>query len=374
MYEIALVDLKRQNKAIEKEINKTMADVIQSANFILGHNTEKFEKDFAQFCNVKHCISLSSGTAALELALKALDLKHGDEVITVPHTFIANVEAIISAAAKPVFCEIDERTFNIDVERLKALITKKTKAIMPIDLYGHPCDFDPIMELAAKHNLTVIEDACQAHGAKYKGKMVGGIAHLTAFSFYPGKNLGAFGDAGALTTNNTELAKNMKAISNHGRLQNDKYKHELVGNNYRMDELQAAILNVKLKHLEDWVDRRRDVASKYNKYINANEVIHPEQASYAQHAYHLYVIRTKKRNQLKEFLKSKGISTGVHYPLPLHLQPALRFLGYKKGYFKVSEECANTVLSLPMHPDLKEDEIEFVSTAINKFFKHEPNH
>ena len=368
MNSIALVDLKKQGKNLEKEIKQALNATVQSANFILGPEIEKFEKDFAQFCGAKYCISLSNGTDALELSLKASGIKPKDEVITVPHTFIANAEAIIGMGAKPVFCDIDEQTFTIDADRLKNLVTKKTKAIMPVDLYGHPCDLEPVMELAAKHNLVVIEDACQAHGAKYKGKKIGSIAHATAFSFYPGKTLGAFGDAGALTTNDVELTRNIKAIRNHGRLQDEKYKHELIGGNYRMDEMQAAILNVKLKHMESWINARRKVASKYRKLINAPDVKHPDEAGYARHVYHLYVIRAKKREQLREFLKSKGISTGVHYPIPLHLQPALKFLGHKKGDFKVSEECANTVLSLPMYPELREDEIRFVSNAINKFF------
>ncbi len=368
MNEIALVNLKRQNKALEKEIKRALDETIQSANFISGPQIEKFEKDFAKFCGAKYCIALSSGTAALELSLKASGIKPGDEVITVPNTFIANVEAIISAGAKPVFADVDESTFNIDTENASQKVTKKTRAIMPVDLYGHPCDLDPIMDMAAKHNLAVIEDASQAHGAKYKGRKIGSIAHATSFSFYPGKNLGAFGDAGALTTNNPELAKKMKAISNHGRLQDEKYKHELVGNNYRMDELQAAILNVKLKHLKDWVNARRAIASKYREFIKTPNIEHPHEADYAQHAYHLYVIRTKRRDQLRKFLKSRGISTGIHYPLPLHLQPALKFLGYKKGDFKVSEECSNTILSLPIYPELKEDEIRFVSNEINNFF------
>ena len=368
MNNIPLVDLKKQEKNLDKEIKQALNNVIQGANFILGPEIEKFEKDFAQFCGAKHCIALSSGTAALELALKASGIKSGDEVITVPNTFIANAEAIVSAGAKPVFVDVDIGTFNIDIKKIRQKITKRTRAIIPVDLYGHPCDLDPIMELAAKHNLTVVEDACQAHGAKYKGREIGSVAHITAFSFYPGKSLGAFGDAGALTTNNLQLAKKVRTISNHGRLQDEKYRHEIVGNNYRMDELQAAVLNVKLKYLEDWVAARRAVASKYRKFIKAAGVEHPHEAGYAKHAYHLYVIRTKRRNQLRDFLKSRGISTGIHYPLPLHLQPALKFLGYKKGDFKVSEECANTVLSLPTYPELKEDEIKFISNEINNFF------
>ena len=368
MNEIPLVDVKRQNKALKKEIDKALNSVIHSSNFILGPQIKKFEKDFAQFCGAKYCISINSGTSALELALRALGIKHGDEVITVPHTFIADVEAIINVGAKPVFCKIDKHTFTIDINSLKTLITKKTKAVIPVDLYGQPCDLDPIMDLAAKYNLKIIEDACQAHGAEYKGRKVGGIAHATAFSFYPGKNLGAFGDAGALTTEDTELAKKIRMIRDHGRSQNRKYEHDYIGGNYRMDELQAAILNVKLKYLETWIHAKREVASKYRKSIYIDHIEHPAEANYARHVYHLYVIRTNRREQLREFLKSKNICVGIHYPLPLHLQPALKFLGYKRGDFKITEKCANTVLSLPMFPELRKDEIEFVSTTINKFF------
>lgn len=367
MRKIPFVDLKTQHKNLKKEMNAALNKVINNGNFILGAEIQKFERNFAKFCNAKYCVSLSSGTAALELSLKALGIKAGDEIITVPHTFIANVEAILSAEAKPIFCEIDSETFTIDVSNLKNLITKKTKAIMPIDLYGHPCDLDPLIEFASKHNLAVVEDSCQAHGAEYKGKKLGGIAGITAFSFYPGKNLGALGDAGAITTNKSDVADKLKALRNHGRLDDEKYQHDFIGGNYRMDEIQAAVLNVKLKHLEKWVNARRRVASKYREYIHTKEIKHPIEAGYAKHAYHLYVIRTSKREQLRRYLKSQGIFTGVHYPIPLHLQPALKFLGYKKGDFKITEECANTVLSLPIYPELKEEEIKYASDAINKF-------
>ncbi|MEK6983794.1 MAG: DegT/DnrJ/EryC1/StrS family aminotransferase [Nanoarchaeota archaeon] len=368
MKKLPLVDLKSQNRLLKNEINNALNNTIDGANFILGEEIKKFEKNYAKFCGARHCISLSSGTSALELALKVSGIMPGDEVITVPNTFIANAEAIIGVGAKPIFCEIDKQTFNIDTDLLKTLITKNTRAIMPVDLYGHPCDLDPIMELAAKHNLIVVDDACQAHGAKYKGKVIGGVAHSTAFSFYPGKNLGAFGDAGCLTTNDDEFAVKTKSLRNHGRLNDEKYKHGLIGSNYRMDELQAAILNVKLKYLEGWVNARRKVASKYREYISAKDVKHPTEAIYAKHAYHLYVIRIKKRDELRKFLNSNGISTGIHYPLPLHLQPSLEFLGYKKNNFKITEEYANTILSLPIYPELTDDDISYVSNKINDFF------
>ena len=367
MREIPLIDLRRQNSALEKEIDMAVHNIIESSKFILGPEIEKFEDRFGRFCNAKHCISLSNGTDALELALKSFGIKEGDEVITVPHTFIANAEVIINVGAKPVFCDIDEETFTLDANQLRKSMTKNTKAIMPVDLYGHPCDLDPIMELAEEKNLKVVEDSCQAHGAEYKGKRIGGKAHATAFSFYPGKNLGAFGDAGALTTNDEEIVPKIRAIRNHGRLQNEKYNHEFIGGNYRMDELQAAILNIKLNHLEDWVNARRSIAAKYNELISSHVQL-PAEASFAKHAYHQYVIMADNREKLRSYLKSMGISTGIHYPLPLHLQPALKFLGYKKGDFKISEKCADSVLSLPIYPELQNEEIEFVSNAINKFF------
>lgn len=368
MNNIPIVNVKRQNSLLKNKIDKALTDTIKNSNFILGPEIKKFEKNFARFCDTKYCIPVSSGTTALELSLRELGIKQGDEVITVPHTFIATVEAIINVRAKPIFCEIDKQTFTIDVNKLKNLITKKTKAIIPVDIYGHPCDLDPIMGLAEKYDLAVIEDACQAHGAEYKGKKIGGIAHATAFSFYPSKNLGAFGDAGAITTDDAELAKRVRAICDHGRLQNKKYEHDYIGGNYRMDEIQAAILNVKLKYLKEGINSRRRVALKYRESVHVENVKHPEEATYARHAYHLYVIKTNGRELLRKYLKSKGVSTGVQYPIPLHLQPALKFLGYKKGSFKVTEKCANTVLSLPIYPELRKEEIEFISTTINKFF------
>ncbi|MBI2523110.1 DegT/DnrJ/EryC1/StrS family aminotransferase [Candidatus Woesearchaeota archaeon] len=369
MNEIQLVNLKKQYELLREEINTAISSTLENSKFILGPETCKFEKDFAAFCDAKYSVALSSGTDALKLALSTLGVKRGDEVITVPNTFIATVEAIIGVGAKPVFCEIEEQTFTLDVKKLNGLITEKTKAILPVDLYGHPCDLSPIMDLAEKHDFSVVEDACQAHGAKYGGKMIGGIAHATVFSFYPSKNLGSYGDGGAITTNDEELAGKISALRDHGRLTHEKYKHDYIGGNYRMDELQAAILNVKLKYLEKWIEARRNLASLYSKLIDSKHVRHPEEASYARHAYYLYVIRSKKRDMLKKFLLSEKICCEVHYPLPLHLQPALKFLGRKKGDFEITEQCSDTVLSLPLYPELEEKEIMYISDKINKFFK-----
>jgi len=369
MESIPLVNLQRQNMSLKKELNQAISKTIENSNFILGHEVKIFEKRFAGFCEAKYCISLASGTSALELALRAFGVKPGDEVITVPFTFMATAEVIINIGAKPVFCDIDEDYFTINVNSIKKLITTKTKAIIPVDLYGQPCHLAPITELAKKYNLAVIEDACQAHGALYEGKKVGSIADATAFSFYPGKNLGSFGDAGALATNDDSVAKMATALRDHGRPENSKYEHEFIGGSHRMDELQAAILNVKLKYLNKWVAARRKIASKYLNYITAKEVKHPMEAEYAKHAYHLYVIRTKKRDSLRKFLASKKIYAGVHYPLPLHLQPALRYLGYELKNFPCSENAANTVLSLPIFPEMTDEEVKYASDAINKFFR-----
>ncbi len=369
MESIPLVNLQRQNILLKKELNQAISKTIENSNFILGQEVKIFEKRFAGFCETKYSISLASGTSSLELALRAFGVKPGDEVITTPFTFMATAEAIVNIGAKPVFCDIDDDYFAIDANFMKKLITKKTKAIIPVHLYGQPCDLDPIMELAKKHNIAVIEDACQAHGALYKGKKVGSIADATAFSFYPGKNLGSFGDAGALTTNNDSVAKMVTALRDHGRPENSKYIHEFIGGSHRMDELQAAILNVKLKYLNKWVESRRRIASKYLNYINAKEVKHPMEAKYAKHAYHLYVIKTQKRDRLRKFLAGKKIHAGVHYPLPLHLQPALRYLGYKHKDFPCSENAANNVLSLPIFPEMTDEEVKYVSDAVKEFFR-----
>lgn len=363
---IPFVDLKVQYNSIKNEIDEAIQNVLNTTSFIMGEELKKFEGEFASFCNVKHAIGVANGSDALILALRACGIGEGDEVITVPHTFISTTEAITHVGGKIVFVDIDPKTYTIDVSKIEEKITKKTKAIIPVHLYGQPADMDPIMRLAEKYNLRVIEDAAQAHGAKYKGGKVGSIGDAGCFSFYPGKNLGAYGDAGMITTNNEEIANRIKMLRNHGRL-TAKYEHEIEGYSSRLDNLQAAILRVKLKYLNKWNDMRRRNAKKYNELLNnIGGIITPYEADYAKHVYHLYVIRTeKRRDKLREELKSKGIATGIHYPIPLHLQPAYNYLGCKSGDFPITEECSKDILSLPMFAELTEEKINTITNLIN---------
>jgi len=364
---INFVDLKKQYNSIKEEINQEISKVFEDTSFILGKKVAEFEKAFADFCGRKYCIGVGSGTSALLLALLALDLKQGDEVITVPNTFIATAEAISFAGAKPVFVDIKAETYNIDVNKIEEAITEKTKAIIPVHLYGQPADMDPIKEIAEKHNLDIIEDCCQAHGAEYKGKRVP-VSSIGCFSFYPGKNLGAYGDGGAVVTDDKELAEKIMIMRNCG--QKEKYIHPIKGINSRLDSVQAAVLNVKLKYLEDWTNMRRKNAKIYNKVL-PDSVKKPYEAEYAKHVYHLYVIRTKKREELQEHLKNNGIFLGIHYPIPIHLQGAYFDLGIKEGSFPISEKYAKEILSLPMFPELEEEEIRYVAEKIKEFLENE---
>ncbi|ODS37465.1 MAG: hypothetical protein A7315_13480 [Candidatus Altiarchaeales archaeon WOR_SM1_79] len=314
---------------------------------------------------MKHAIGVSSGTSALHLALLGAGIKPGDEVITVPNTFIATAEAISHVGAKPVFVDIDKETYTINVSKIKDKITEKTKAVIPVHLYGQMVEMDDLMELAQDNNLKIIEDSAQAHGAEYKCRKAGTIANSGCFSFYPGKNLGAYGDAGMVTTNDDEIAENVKILRDHGR--SDKYEHKIIGFNHRIDALQAAILNVKLKYLNGWTDARRKNAKLYNELLSNVDVVTPVEKEYSKHVYHLYVIRTKKRDELQKYLKTHGIATGVHYPIPLHLQPAYSHLDYKEGDFTVTEEYSGEILSLPMFGELTEEEIGYVVEKIKEF-------
>jgi dTDP-4-amino-4,6-dideoxygalactose transaminase len=366
---IPFVDLKAQYDSIKDEIDKAIQNVLNTTSFIMGEELKKFEEEFASFCNTKYAIGVANGSDALILALRACGIGEGDEVITVPHTFISTAEAISKVGGKIVFVDIDLKTYTIDVSKIEEKINKKTKAIIPVHLYGQPADMDPIMELAKKYSLKVIEDAAQAHGAEYKGKKVGSIGDVGCFSFYPGKNLGAYGDAGMVVTNNDEIAEKIKLLRNHGRI-TKKYEHEIEGYSSRLDNLQAAILRVKLKHLNKWNESRRENAKRYNELLsNIDDIIAPHEADYAKHVYHLYVIRVEGRDKLKEDFKSKGIATGIHYPIPLHLQPAYKYLGYKEGDFPVTEECSQKILSLPMFAELADREIEEIVELIKNFKK-----
>jgi len=364
---VPFLDLKQEYQSIKDEVNASVQQVMEDCRFVLGENVNSFEKEFASFCGTDYAMGVANGTDALHLALLACGIGKGDEVITVPNTFIATTEAISQTGAKTVFVDIDSWTYNIDVARIEGAINEKTKAILPVHLYGQPADMDSIMEIARKYNLKVIEDACQAHGAEYKDKKAGSIGNASCFSFYPSKNLGAFGDGGMVITNGNEIAQKIKMLRDHGQMK--KYEHLVEGYNSRLDEIQAAILRVKLKRLDEQNKLRRKNASIYNGLLeDVDEVVTPFEAEYAKHVYHLYVIRTEKRDELQEYLKSKGVGTGLHYPMPLHLQKAYEYLGYKEGDFPVGEECAKQILSLPMFPELTREEIEKVVSEIKTFF------
>ena len=360
---VPFLDLKAQYAPIREEIAAGLQEVLDNTSFAGGPMVEKFEKEFALFCQCDHAIGSGNGTDALWMALLGLGIGQGDEVITTPSTFIATAEAISFCGATPVFVDIDEKTYNIDPSLIEAAITPKTKAIIPVHLFGQPADMDPILNIAKKHNLVVIEDACQAHAAEYKGRLAGSIGDAGCFSFYPGKNLGAYGEAGATVTNNPQLAATMRMFRDHGQRQ--KYHHSIVGWNARMDGFQGAVLSVKLPHLPAWTDARRKNAALYDALLaDVSGVITPPVAEYAKHVYHVYAIRTHNRDALMTALAKQGISCGIHYPVPLHLQEAYQDLGYKTGDFPVAEKCANEFVSLPMYPELPEESIRYVVEKI----------
>lgn len=362
---IPLVNLRRQYEGIKGEIREAMTRIVENSAFILGEEVKQFEDEFASFCGARYAIGVSSGTAALHLALLAAGVGEGDEVITVPYTFTATTEAISYVGARTVFVDIDPEDYNIDVSRVEEKITERTKTILPVHLYGHPVDMEPILAMADRHGLKVVEDAAQAHGAEYRGRKVGAIGTVGCFSFYPAKNLGAYGDGGMVVTNDEEIADKVRLLRDHGR--RGKYEHLVKGYNYRLDALQAAILRVKLKSLSSWNENRRELAKLYNELLAGTGVITPIEREYAKHVYHLYVIRVKDREGLQKWLKSRGIATGAHYPLPLHFQKAYEHLGYKRGDFPAAEKCSQEVISLPMFPELTREEIEEVSGAIKAF-------
>src|SRR5581483_3357364 len=368
MSKIPLVDLHAQYETIKPEIDAAIQRTIDNTAFILGPEAKKFEEHFAAFCNVKHAIGLDSGTAALHLALLALGVGAGDEVITTTHTFIATSEAIVLTGARPVLVDIDPRTYNIDARKIEAAITPRTKAIIPVHLYGQPAEMDPIVEVAKKHNLRVIEDAAQAHGADYRGRRIGSIGDMACFSFYPGKNLGAYGDAGALVTNDDELAHKIRMLRDHGRT--TKYEHEMTGFGYRLDGIQGAVLDVKLKHLPEWNAARRAHADYYTELLaNVDDsIVTPYELPHVRAVYHLYVIRTRQRDELLQYLKDQNIEAGIHYPVPLPLQPVYKNLGYHQGAFPETEKAANEILSLPLYPELTHAQMERVVETMREFY------
>ncbi|HEX6566726.1 MAG TPA: DegT/DnrJ/EryC1/StrS family aminotransferase [Chthoniobacterales bacterium] len=362
---VPFLDLWSQHRPLMSEFNQAIQEVIESSAFAGGRFVTAFEQDFAAYCNTAYAIGVGSGTEALWLSLLASGVGAGDEVITVPSTFMATAEAITYCGARPVFVDVDERTYTMDPNALKDALTSRTKAIMPVHLFGQAADMDPILEFGRNHGLPVVEDACQAHGATYKGKRVGTFGDTACFSFYPGKNLGAFGEAGAIVTNNPELNEKISVLRDHG--QERKYFHSVVGWNCRMDGIQAAILRIKLRQLEAANQRRRNHAAAYDAGLRALEgVITPMEASYARHVYHIYAIRVSNRDETIKCLADQGISTGIHYPVPVHLQEAYRSLGYERGQFPVAEHCATEFLSLPMYPELTRSQVEQVIEGVKE--------
>lgn len=362
---VPFVDLKAQYESIKKEITEAIGTVLQNTAYILGEQVELFEQEFASYCGVDFGVGVNSGTTALHLTLLASNVGPGDEVITVPNTFIATAEAISLTGAKPVFVDVEPDTYNIDVTKVEAAITRNTKAIIPVHLYGQPADMDPLLDIAHSNNLVVIEDSCQAHGAEYKGKKAGALGDAGCFSFYPSKNLGALGEGGFVATNNEKMADTVRVLRDHG--QKRKSCHDIKGINGRLEGIQGAVLRAKLRKLEEWNNHRREKAFYYNRLLDKLPVTTPSEAEYAKHVYHLYVIRAQNRAELSDWLSENSVATGIHYPIPIHLQKAYADLGHKAGDFPVVEEHVKEIVSLPMFPHISEDQVEYVVDTIRKF-------
>lgn len=366
MMNIPFVDLKAQYHAIQPEVNAAIADVLENTDFILGRAVGEFEEAFAAYCDTEYAIGVDSGYSALELILRAYDIGPGDEVITAANTFVATVLAITMCGATPVLVDADPVTYNLDPNQLEAAITPATRAILPVHLYGQPADMDPIITIARKHGLLVFEDAAQGHGGRYHGRRVGALSDAAAFSFYPGKNLGAYGDGGAVVTNDRTVADRLRLLRNLG--QRVKYQHEVKGFNRRLDTIQAAVLKTKLPHLDHWNAQRRRAAADYQRLLaGIPGVVTPSVAKDVEHVYHLYVIRTPNRDAMQECLKKAGVATGLHYPTPIHLQQAYCELGYQRGEFPVTEGLAADILSLPIYPELTSDMVAYVAETIHQF-------
>jgi len=361
---VPFVDLKAQYRGIAPEIQEAIQGVLNRADFILGEDVRLFEEEFAKFTGTKHAIGVGSGLAALELALRVWDIGPQDEVITAANTFIATTLAIQAVGARPVLVDMDPATFNIDPAAIEAAITPRTRVIIPVHLCGQPVDMDKIIEIARKHNLLVLEDAAQAHGAMYGGRRAGSMGHAGAFSFYPGKNLGAYGDGGLIVTNDDALAERLRRLGNYG--QKVKYVHTSIGTNSRLDTIQAAVLRVKLRHLERWNAQRAEHAAAYNDLLAGAGCEVPHVAPNRTHIFHLYMVQVGSRAEVQKYLADQGISTGIHYPIPIHLQEASSGLGYRAGDFPVTERAAGRILSLPMYAELTEDQREFVATNLRQ--------
>lgn len=363
--QVPFLDLKVQYAAIKGEVDEAFARVFENTSFVLGQAVEGFEEAFAAYCGVQYAVGLDSGLSALDMLLRAYEIGPGDEVITVANTFIATALAISSTGATPVLVDCDPVHYNIDPAAIEAAITPRTKAIMPVHLYGQPVDMDALMAVARAHGLIVIEDACQAHGAMYKGKRAGSLADGAAFSFYPGKNLGAYGDGGIAVTNDAQVADKLRMLRNYGQRQ--KYYHEVVGYNRRLDSLQAAALSVKLPYLDGWNASRREHAARYHELLADTSVVTSGMVDGAESVWHLYVIRCEDRDGLMAHLSQQGISTGIHYPVPVHLHAAYKSLGYAEGSFPVAEAYASKILSLPMYPEMSAEQVEYVASAVREF-------
>lgn len=353
-------DLKRQYRSMREDILQALDGVCARSEFILGSEVRAFEEEFARYCDASHCVALNSGTSALHLALLALGVGAADEVITTTSTFVATVEAVSYTGAKPVLVDIDAGTGCIDPDKVEAAITGRTKAIIAVHLYGRPSDLDRLTEISSRRGVPLVEDACQAHGARWQGRRVGSFGVAAAFSFYPGKNLGAYGEGGALTTNNADVAERARILRDHG--QTKRYAHEAVGFNYRMDGFQGAVLRRKLPHLDDWNERRRQIAKRYRQ-VTAPSVAWPEDSPFAHSVYHLAAVWVKDRDRVRDVLARRGVDTAIHYPIPVHLQAAYADLGYRAESFPCAERAAERAMSLPIFPEMTDQEIEFVATS-----------
>lgn len=389
---IPLIDLKAQYNSLAEELNKAMIEVLSSANYIMGKNVFEFEKEFAEFLGVKHAISVGNGTDALVVALKAMGIGEGDEVITTPFTFFATAEAISAVGATPVFVDVNKEDFNIDVTKIEEKITDKTKAIMPVHIFGQCADMDSINEIAKQHNLLVVEDACQAIGGKYKGKRIGSLGDVACFSFFPTKNLGCAGDGGMIVTDNDEIAIIARALRTHGSGENGqrafnllnhieenietaegandtvynplKYYNYLIGFNTRLDAIQAAILRVKLKEIDKWNARRREIVNEYNEAFKNVDLVTPYCNDNIEHVYHMYILQSENREEVLTKLKEKGVATGVYYPIPLHLQKVYKDLGYNEGDMPVSEYLSHRTFAIPVYPELDEEQIKYIIDSV----------
>ncbi|HXU21698.1 MAG TPA: DegT/DnrJ/EryC1/StrS family aminotransferase [Verrucomicrobiae bacterium] len=361
---VAVLDLKAEYAQLRDEILPALDRVCQNSSFVIGPEVESFEREFADFCGTRHCVALSSGTAALHLGLLALGVQADHEVITSPNSFLATAEAISYCGAVPVFVDIDPTNGNLDPRLIERAITPRTRVILPVHVYGRPADMDPIREIAARHNLRVLEDAAQAHGARYRGKRAGGLAHAAAFSFYPTKNIGAYGEGGALTTDDDQIAKFARAARSHG--QTARYEHEFVGYNYRMQGFQGAVLRIKLRHLYAWTSRRQEIAREYRRMLANARLEIPADDPRDECVYHQFVIYTDNRNATVSQLAELDIETVVHYPRPIHLQPAYSSLGLPPGTFPCAERACERVLSLPLHPGLTPEQIAYVANAVRE--------